>query len=356
MLPGITSLCQRLPINELNVRWNLHKGFILRHGTEVEHLARQRPWLLEGDFYYQTRGKKLWHQLHSYPEIGCSINFVFLERSQPVGNMISAVIYMAKPLIKTKRSTLRVRIGLGPGYVFKIFDLYSNYKNVMFGSHFNFCLNGRINYTYRVNRFLEITTGIGIIHFSNGAIKLPNQGINIPSIHAGIGLTGKSSAPLAESPVPEFKKVTMLQIFYGGGVKDEYPTGGPKFWASTLLINLNYRTSYKSGWQAGLDFSYDPSLSRYFDRPDLPFKNKLNIGLLLGYELYFGKLSLLIQAATNVYDVNKIYLPFYQRYGLRYYLCENFFAQLTMKSHFGSVDYVETGIGFNLPHFWKKSD
>lgn len=334
--------------NEYNFNLKFHEGFIVKHNSAVAHLATQHPKVLEIDMYRQTNGSQAWHQVHHFPSIGYSFNYVFLDPSRPVGNMSSLVVYMSKALFKTDKHKLEVRVGMGPGYAERVFDVHSNYKNNITSSKFVFCLNGRINYSLNIGKYLNLNTGIGIIHFSNGGIKLPNQGINIPSIHLGIGFQKDKTKLSIRDTLPAFKRSTHLDMMYAFGFKEEYPVNGPKFFTSTLSAYLNRRLNRKSGLTLGIDFFYDASLERYFNDPQLPFFKKTRAGITIGHELFFGKLSLLTQLGFYVYDPFKLNAALYERYGFKYQLYKSMFAQLTMKSHFGAVDYVEWGVGIRL--------
>jgi hypothetical protein len=334
-------------LKEYNFNVKIHSGFILEHNSDVAQLANQHPRILEIDAYRQTNGNKPWQQVHHFPRLGYSFNYVFLDPSKPLGNMASLVFYMSKTIFKTRGSRLEIRLGMGPGYADKTFDLHQNPKNNMISTRYLFCLNGRINYVVNIGKHINLNTGIGIIHFSNGSIKLPNQGINIPSVHLGIGFQQQKTVTITSDSLPKTKKMLSLDVMFAGGIKEEYPINGPKFFVSTISAYLNKRLNYKSGLTLGLDLFYDPSIDRYFDTPH-SFFEKTKAGISAGHELYFGKLSLLTQLGVYVRDPYKLNAPVYERYGFKYKLYKNCFLQLSMKIHYGSVDYVEWGTGIRI--------
>jgi hypothetical protein len=340
--------CQWNAIAKYNVNAKWNYGFIMRHNSDVAHLANQRPYLFEIDVYKQTEGSRPWHQIHHFPNIGYSLNYVVMDPVKPLGNMVSLVIYMAKTICRFKTSRLELRIGLGPGYAEKRFDLHYNYKNNMISSRFSFCLSGRINYVLPIGNNFNVNMGVGIIHFSNGSIKLPNQGINIPGIHLGIGFQKAPVFPVRSDTLPFFRKETCVNIMYAVGFKEEYPIQGPKILNTSLSVYLNRKVNRKSGIVLGMDLFYDPSIQRFLNDYRISLVKKHKAGITAGHELFFGRLSLLTQLGIYIYDPYHLKSAVYQRYGLKYYCHKSFFLQLTMKSHFGSVDFVEWGTGLNL--------
>lgn len=342
----IKNISENLKYYTFNVK--LHKGFILSHNPVVSHLADQHPTQFEFDAYKRTDGSKIWHQVHRFPTIGFSFNMVFMDPTKSLGNMASIVAYLSKPIFKTSRSELNLRIGFGPGYASKVFDLQSNSKNIMISSRFNFCLNGRINYSYTIGKHINLNTGIGIIHFSNGTVKLPNQGINIPSIHLGIGFNATQKYVVRKDTIPPVKRTLNLEMMVAFGIKEQYPIQGKKFLATTISTYINKRFNHKSSLMIGLDLFYDPTVERYFNDPNIPFGKKSKCAIAGGHELHFGKLSLLTQIGGYIYDPYKINVAIYERYGLKYRFNKSAFAQLSMKIYFGSVDYVEWGIGYRI--------
>ena len=270
-----------------------------------------------------------------------------MDPKKPVGNMLALVAYMSKSFFETKRSRLDLRIGFGPGYASRIFDLHKNHKNILISSHFNFCLNGRISYTLRLGKHFAISTGIGIIHLSNGTVKLPNQGINIPTMHFGIILNPKPYILPKADTIDKIKRKLNFDLMFSLGIKEAYPILKNKFIVSTVSAYCNKRLNYKSGLTLGLDYFYDPSVTRLV-LEDLNFIKRSKLAVTGGHELYFGNLSLLTQLGIYLYDPYKLNVAVYERYGFKYKIGKKAFSQLTMKIFFGSVDFVEWGTGYKF--------
>ena len=332
---------------DYRINVNYHYGFVMNHSVNMAHLANQRPFSIEADLFRQTNGKKEWEQVHNFPKVGYSFNYVHTDPTKPIGNCYSLVFYMGKDLLKSNNLNIYYRIGGGPGFINRTFDLKTNHKNNIISSKFNYCLNGRVNISQKLYKQIYMNAGLGIIHFSNGNLKVPNLGINVPTVHIGLGF-GKANTPkIIRDTLSPFKKENNLYVSVAGGLKQNYPILGPYFGIGVFSIYGGRTVSRKSILQAGLEVFYDPSIQRTLER-DLNAIQNSSLGLLFGHELTFNKLSLLTQGGIYLYDPYKLYQPWYQRYGLKYYLCKELFLGVFLKSHYGSADFVEWTFGVKI--------
>jgi hypothetical protein len=326
-----------------------HNGFVVNHSKNMAHLANQRPQGVEFDMFKITNGSKSWHRIHKYPVVGYSFQYFHMDQKKPLGNSYSMVIYLGKRLITSKKSLLYYRLGCGVAYIDKRFDLQSNYKNNLISSRFNYALNGRFNYTYQINNRWNVNAGIGIIHFSNGATKVPNLGINIPTFHLGIGFTPSKEEKIKRDSLPPFHKELNFNITLTGGFKQVYPVGGRTYFASSYSSYFNKRVSRKSGLTLGADVMFDGSNKTVLDTSQSAKKIKyFKVGATIGHEFYINKLSLLTQFGVYLYDPLRLDKRHYQRIALKYYFSKSLYASVGLKTHLGSADYTEWGLGIKL--------
>jgi hypothetical protein len=348
----ITLKAQTVPSKE-PIFFNLkfHYGFIMKHSDKMGQLANQHIPGIEADVFRMTVGKKRWQAVHNYPIIGYSFHYFHLDPKKPVGDFYSALIYYSHYIVKRSNFFISYRLGTGVGITTKTFDLQTNRQNNLNGSAFNYCLNGRISMHCRLYKNLFLTSGIGIIHFSNGSIKLPNQGINIPTFHIGFAYTPSPdySSKLPKETSKNYLKKLSYNISANGGLKQEYPVGSREWFASTVSLYIGKQVSRRSILNGGIDLFYDGSKKLVLDTMANPKKGQLyKMGIMAGHEYLVGRVSLLTQFGYYLIDPLKAQKPVYQRVGLKYYINDRWFANLCLKTHFGSADYVEWGIGIKL--------
>lgn len=340
---------QQVKFNSYTYNLNYHNGFVMYHSKNMGHLANQRPQGIELDMFKVTTGNKLWQQVHKYPIIGYSFQYLQMDTKKPLGASYSFILYYGKRIAFSKKSMFYYRIGWGPAYIEKRFDAATNYKNNLISSRFNYALNGRLNYSYKFNDHCSLNAGIGIIHFSNGATKVPNLGINIPTIHVGFGFSPQVDEQFKKDSLPSFKKQTHFLFSMAGGVKQVYPINGPTYFASSFSSYINRRVSRKSSFNIGADILFDGSNKAVLKATHSEKNNNyFKIGVIAGHEFHIHNVALLTQLGFYVYDPLKLDKWHYQRIALKYYFSEKFFATIGLKTHLGSADYTEWGLGIKL--------
>jgi hypothetical protein len=77
------------------------------------------------------------------------------------------------------------------------------------------------------------------------------------------------------------------------------------------------------------------------------YGNKLQAGIIAGYEHQFGRLSIPVQLGAYVYNKD-IYTTLFQQLGFRYRINPKWTAQLAMKTHSGKADFIHLGIGYKI--------
>src|SRR5690606_2585652 len=135
----------------------------------------------ELNFQKQTTGQEAWHQLYKFPKIGYSV--VYFDLHNPVlGKALATSAYINKTLWNSKRSKLNYRLGLRIAYLTEGYDQETNHKYSIASSALNAALQTRFEYCYQLAPRYALLLGLGLNHYSNGATKKPNLGINIPTL------------------------------------------------------------------------------------------------------------------------------------------------------------------------------
>jgi hypothetical protein len=265
-----------------------------------------------------------------------------------LGDSWSVIFYYSQKFLKSKKSFFSYRIGIGPGYIEKRYDRLTNYRNNLISSRINFGLNGRLNFTWMLHPQLNLNMGIGIMHYSNGAMKVPNLGINIPTIQIGLGFSpGKEKLTFQRDSISPLNKKININLVVTGGFKQIYPVNGPSYFASTLLGFVSRNISRRSALLIGSDLFYDASSKTYKTSPDEKI-SYYRWGFTLGHEFLINRISLITQFGIYAYDPLKRDKPIYQRVALRYRAYKKAFAFMGLKTHFAQAEYVEWGVGVKL--------
>lgn len=328
-----------------------HFGAILPHRQIVNEVVEGHTYATELSFYKQTTGKKQWQQVYNYPKVGISALYMDMGNPNELGNAFGIFPFVELPLNKAKINW-NLKMGYGIGYITKPFNVETNYKNIVIGSHYNALIHLNMGWDVELGKRFNASAGLSIIHFSNGSFKRPNLGVNIVSLNAGLkyGFGGVEEKSVSEISFkePSWRK----QLMVGFGVKEIPPVEGPKYFANTYSFNLIKQTNSKSTFGIGADLFYNSAIRDLIKNKDIDYEgNSLDYfraGIVGIYGLEFGNISLLIEMGGYLFTRHKKQGYIYHRVTTRYQINNRLFFNLGLKTHFAVADFIEFGVGFNL--------
>jgi hypothetical protein len=222
----------------------------------------------------------------------------------------------------------------------------------------NAAVNLMFEIRWRPTPRLQVSGGLALMHFSNGSLKTPNYGINIPTANLAVAyrLTN-ANAYINRKLLPELTKFEFdgrknieLDILGAFGMKDvsEY---GKRYYVYTLSGNVFKSVSYKSKVGIGFDFFYDQSdlhkaelQQIYLDRNSQILKP----GASLGYQLNLSRTSFIFNLGFYLGGKMARAGASYYKVGMRVMLSRSVFASLALKTHFARADYIGLGLGYKL--------
>ena len=198
-----------------------------------------------------------------------------------------------------------------------------------------------------------ISGGIGLTHFSNGSLKTPNLGINIPTVNFGLAYKFSSSEKLLKSidTTHNKKYKTEIQSFLSGGMKQINPPDGKEYGAFSLSTSFMEPLNLKRKIGLGFDLFWEYSNIKILENNDVEVKHDYEIikpGIHIAYQLDFSKLSFVTQFGVYLYAKEKSDGSIYSRFALRYKLNNKFLLNLALKTHLTKADFIELGLGYSI--------
>ena len=328
------------------------KGVVLVHREKMRHLTHFNPNKIEINIQKQTSGSKAWHKTYNLPKIAYSLLVVdYIE--QRLGETYSANIQFIYPYIKKNNIQFNVMVGLGAGYNTHPFDREKNNQNNVLGSRITGNLYLKSNVEFNISPILSSYLALGVTHFSNGAVKLPNLGINVPYVSVGFNY---KLADYNDKIMPITTELTNkkihLAIDFSNGWKDVVYSGGKRHWFNVLTFKTHFNTSNINRLTLGADFFYDRSVNEF--RTNFGLENNKNrnfkSAILIGHELKISKVYAVINYGVYLYQAyNNVYARAYQRYQIKYkFYNEMLYCAAGLKVHKGVADVIECTIGLEL--------
>lgn len=308
---------------------------------------------------WQTRGSKAWHHELNLPYYGLGVYSMVLSNEDEIGYPAAIYFFFGGPFARKARSSFDYEFSFGLSYNWQPYDDINNPFNVAIGSYENAYIDGKIKYEWYFSKKLSLSTGIRLTHFSNGAIRLPNAGINLIAPFVGLryDILSKDPIPIDQLKTQKIETTEEFNVVVASGkraVKGTY-THNHRM-VSMINVSLEYLrpAGYKFKYGAGIDIGVDQNrgLLSFGNNVVLARRNKQ---IFTGASAIgqFRANRLAVQAGIGYEFINSGKLHFsndlYQRIGLRYYLFNHLFAGINIKAiNFSRADYIEWSVGYSL--------
>tara|TARA_Y100000589_G_C27175413_1_gene638504 strand:- start:330 stop:1310 length:981 start_codon:yes stop_codon:yes gene_type:complete len=323
---------------KLNLESSISYGRILPHNQHLKKIILNNSISLESTIYFNTNGNKTHHAHFLYPSYGLTFNFTKSGNKSQIGNIFSSYGSITLPLQK-KTNPLSFKIGLGLGWVEKVYDVNSNYQNLAIGSHLNANAQIKFEKTHVLNKKQNLKYAILLNHLSNGDLKNPNLGFNICQFQTSysFGLKPQKIDTLLK-PLTKTKK-HHFSIFNSSGLKEFKITSNGLNFINETSFQFEKNFGLKSNLITGLDFLYNSTLE---------YEKKIEFGLIIGYVLTIGKLRLGAQIGSHIYNKSDNYRRIYNKIMAQYQLTNHLSIRASLRSHIFNADFMSIGIGYTI--------
>ena len=325
----------------------------------MAHLPNRSVKGIEICFAQQDESNTAWANGYKNPIRGLSLKYQDFGNHLVLGKGISLFGHTSFPIIQGEKfGFLDFRLGTGLSYITKRYDAESNPKNNAIGSHFNGFVNLQFNWDKHFEHF-HLGAGVEFSHYSNAAMKVPNLGLNVPSINFNLGYTirqrkvwSPNKEKEAYSNHAEIMSDDFHLILVGASKQNVAKQLKPK---SRPIIGLSalYSKSLGKRWKldAAVDFVYNDANRHYHDTSTYTFGETVQLGAYFGASIHFYKAAFVVGLGAYMYSPVKPFGLFYNRLGFRYHFTPKIVGTVAIKAHWGIADYLEIGLGYKL---WKR--
>lgn len=343
----LTSL--RLHSQERNIGLTIEPqvGFLIAHRAVMGHLIEHHTYGAEFGIVLQTDGEKQWHHDFNFPEISFNAFYNNPGNEEILGHAMGIAGGIYLPFYRKMGWSFGAKLESGLSYVTKRYNIVENPKNNAIGSH----LNSMVRLGFRFEKqFLHQALGfnVSMTHISNGAIKLPNLGLNMPFLGVHYSyyiqpLHFKDTAHIKREgeKINSWKFYTQLMI----STKQVYPTGGRNYGVIGLTNYVHYKAGNKCIIEGGVDVIYNQSIIKDVEEEYGPEKN-LQVGAYAAYVLPIHRFHVFAGMGVYIYNPVSPNGLLYHRFGARFRVIKRLWANISIKSHWGKADYFEYGLAF----------
>lgn len=273
-----------------------------------------------------------------------------------IGSPYALYGFMQSPFgnLENERWGFDYRIGLGISGNFRPYDEETNPLNIVIGARNNVFIDLGIRAQYKFNNHWRAGAGLAFHHFSNGAMRLPNKGVNLIPVTASITYQpyGETTLP-DKSHIEPYSDNIMYHINYGMGWKQLERDIDRRFLKMTVSTYASKHVSHKWRMGAGVDIFYSESGNN--DEIAGDKSGRLSSKLSYGPSYYLVHVltrDLVLNGNVGYYlhkqyfngEITRIFL----RAGARYYVYKNINAGVSIKAHKGKADFIEWTMGYTF--------
>lgn len=325
---------------------------------------------------------KPWHTSYNNPYVGIQIfSNRFRNGSYKFKNSVGRPLIISgfyeSNFLTGKTISFGYYLGLGAAFNWKPYS--TNYTNIALGSKTSFYIEMGLNLKKEITNYLALGLNLGLTHYSNGATKLPNFGINIGNTFLSVDYKlGKNQKIQHHEYKESFKRKTHFDLSVFASSKstlikidsfslNKYKVRSYPVYGISGVVSRDLDRKNKFG--IGLTFTINPTNKVVQYQKELEEKNPNNIIYIedsevpkdlskdimissyLAYELKVGQVSVLVQPSFYLNRGVKLdYIPsFYQRVGIRYNTKRKFFVGFNLRSYkFKISDFIEWNLGYSF--------
>ena len=317
----------------------------------------------------QTTGENLWEEDFGYPCYGIGIYSASFFENQDFGTPVALYGVFKAPFKRWSRLSFNYESGFGLTFNWNAFNPSKNDYNPSMGAKESVFIDLGVNVNYELTRDFDLGIGYSFTHFSNGALKNPNMGLNTFSPKIVIAYRPKRFIPqFVKTLKPTFDQKTTLDLSFFGGIKNVIYKGndvdtvtkykGVYYPVFGFITVLNRQINSKSKIGVGTSLCYDGSdnstilVEKGRLEPEEGFHlNRFALSIFPSYELVINKLSVVVQPGFYVHrklSINRKPLT-YQRLGIHYRLGEKLFAGIVLHAYSYHIsDFIEWTLGYRL--------
>jgi len=321
-------------------------------------------------FMKQTTGEQNWEQAYGFPRYGLGVYTASFFNKNGLGNPIAVYGVFKAPFVRWNKLSLNYEAGFGYTFNWESFSPIENNYNPSLGAEQSFFIDLGISLEYQISRHFDLSLGYDFTHFSNGALKSPNSGLNIfsPKLSLNYRLNPFNPEQLKKNIPPYIKNTTIDFSVFGGTKNVIYMTNnavdtitkylGVYYPVYGLSAVINRQLDYKSKVGIGVGLSYDGSnnskviVTNGQLEPQDGFQvNRLALSVFASYELVIDRLSLVVQPGFYILRSQTANLKpiAYQRLGLQYQISKTIFAGISLHAYdYHISDYLEWTLGYRL--------
>lgn len=278
--------------------------------------------------------------------------------------------------------SLNYEINLGASFNWNHYDMYTRPWLIAVGASTNVHIGGNWYLQWKLSQKLDLRVGAAITHFSNGALRTPNNGINAMSafVEMAYHLQRTEEKKILTDGVytpPKFEKNKAHDLTFmlttrtikidtlGTELFSKYPRRHFKvaginysyMWHNTrrFMWGPSIETVYDESVNADVAGEWDSDTRKYTEHITLGnVSDRFSVGVSLRGEYAMPGYSIFTHLGYDIRHKDTRDRSLYQIYGLKVYLIDNLFGTFGVRStNLTRSRYLYLNIGYTFRQYKK---
>lgn len=272
---------------------------------------------------------------------------IFEDDNYKYGSVFGLIVNVDFKITEFSKFEIFLSPGIGLVYVNNTYK--TKPTSFLFGTHINAAFDAKLLAEYHFSKDFSLILSTGFTHYSNGAISLPNAGLNL--VQTGIGLK-KYFKTEENFTISTSKFDDAFEINLAAGQRGKYKENSA-FYRLAAYTGYNKTLNNVLGLKGGIDaVYYDKTYNPETYIDFVPYKansyDHIRLGISLGAEIKMNQISVNYQFGKYIYFKNPTNQKYYWKAGIRYYLDENIGLEATLYSHKVQADFIGFGAFFRI--------
>lgn len=354
-----------------------------RHGTVLPTTSfvsgdKAIPYFNETSLKFGTaaNGSRWQDFAFGMPYMGMGVSYVNYFRDKDLGSPIIVYLFQGSSLTDfNKKAVLNYEWKAGASFNWKPYDPFDNPMNNAIGSPVNIYAGIDLYVKWKLNNKIDLNTGVSFEHNSNGAFRYPNNGINQLSgfLELSYYFNRKvTNFHHGRVDFPDFEKSREHDLMFMVTSRNaKIDTIGarlasPYIERNFVVLGGSYaymiNNHYRHRWGPTIEVTYDESAGvsawnqtepksghQYVRIQKGNFGDRFSLGLGIKGEIKMPLYSAFINLGYDVIHAKVDYSRFYQTFGVKVYLKENFFGVFGIRAtNFGKSQYIYLNFGYTI--------
>jgi hypothetical protein len=340
-------------IDLLYFETKVNYGFIIPHHIEMWGISKGYFPSWELSVFRQTDGRHDFHYMRNYPQIGFSYQYTDFGGSEILGVMNAFLPVIKIPVFSKNGGKFLFSMGAGLAHLTNKFHPVENYRNLTIGSYFNAAVKFELAFQQKISNRVYLNAGISMLHVSNGSVKTPNYGLNIPLLNGGFQwkLSSRPIQYLIPEKLIRKKGKFNFRAMVSLASKQIISLPGKDFGVLAASGTFLYYYKNTARISIGADLIYDNATRYKMESEAIPTDHWNKIakkGFSFGHEWVFSNLAIFVNMGyyfeSPLDDENMVY----HKIGVNYTFFKHLIAGINLQTHWAKADFLGFGLGFKI--------